>query len=44
MKFSLDYLNGHLCILNESEQGASSPGGTLGSIREVARGSRSRRG
>lgn len=34
MKSSLDYLNGHLCILNESELGASSAGGGLGSIRE----------
>src|SRR5258708_5055451 len=34
MKSSLDYLNGRLCILNESELGASSPGGALKSIRE----------
>jgi len=34
MKSTLDYLNGHLCILNESERGASSPGGAPGSIRE----------
>ena len=34
MKSTLNYLNGHLCILNESELGASSPGGALGSIRE----------
>src|SRR5208282_4167235 len=34
MKSTLDYLNGHLCILNESERGASSSGGAPGSIRE----------
>ncbi len=34
MKFSLDYLNGHLCILNESELGASRPVDSLGNIRE----------
>ena len=34
MKSSLDYLNGHLCILNESELGASSCGGAPKSIRE----------
>ncbi len=34
MKSSLDYLNGHLCILNVSEPGASNPGGASGSIRE----------
>lgn len=34
MKSTLDYVNGHLCILNESEPGASSLGGPPGSIRE----------
>ena len=34
MKSTLDYLNGHLCILNESERGASSSAGAPGSIRE----------
>ena len=34
MKSNLDYLNGHLCILNESEPGASSPGAPPGNIRE----------
>jgi len=34
MKSTLDYLNGHLCILNESELGTSSPGGPPGNISE----------
>jgi hypothetical protein len=34
MKSSLDYLNDHLCILNESEPRARSPGGSPGNIRE----------
>jgi len=34
MKSTLDYLNGHLCILNESELGASSSGGAPESICE----------
>src|SRR5271166_2390815 len=34
MKSTLDYRDRHLCILNESKPGASSPGGAPGSIRE----------
>ena len=34
MKSRLDYVNDHLCILNESELGAGSPGGAPGNIRE----------
>ncbi|MGA7871493.1 MAG: hypothetical protein WCA22_11390 [Candidatus Binatus sp.] len=34
MKSSLGYLNGHLCVVNESEPGASSLGGPPGNIRE----------
>ncbi len=34
MKSTLDYRDGHLCILNESEPGASSSGGAPGNMRE----------
>jgi hypothetical protein len=34
MKSTLHYLNGHLCIVNEAEAGASSPGGARRSISE----------
>ena len=34
MKSSLDYLNDHLCVLNESELGANSREGAPGTIRE----------
>ncbi len=34
MKSTLDYLSGHLCILNESEPGASSPGNASGTMCE----------
>src|SRR5277367_5334699 len=34
MKSTLDYLNGHLCILNESELAGNRPGGAMEWIRE----------
>ena len=34
MKSSLNYLNSHLCIVNEPEPGASSHGGLRGNMRE----------